>query len=163
MLRHHSIVLVPLHYDDDIVACDTLLDDIDVFAQVLYSICSAYEYQGKYTEVANVLENSLKLRQTNLVDMDCLDSNKVRIRLGQMYLVMKNGSKALHHFNIAKEVQNRASNTFIYKCSNCESSRAYTERYKYTLVGTSVLLNVALMLSLLVLNLFMMSSELFIE
>jgi hypothetical protein len=30
-----------------------------------------------------------------------------------MYLAMRNGSKALHHLNIAKEVQNRASNTFI--------------------------------------------------
>ena len=59
------------------------------------------------------MENSLKIRQTNLVDRDCLDTNKVRISLGQMYLAVRNGSKALHHLNIAKEVQNRTSNTFI--------------------------------------------------
>ncbi len=60
-----------------------------------------------------MLENSLNLRQTNLVDRGCLDTKKVRIRLVQMYLAMRNGSKALHHLNITKEVQNRASNTFI--------------------------------------------------
>ncbi len=53
MLRHHSIVLIPLHYDYDIVACDALLDNIDVFVQELYSmnlICSAYEHQEKRNE-----------------------------------------------------------------------------------------------------------------
>ncbi len=30
-----------------------------------------------------------------------------------MYLTIGNGSKALHHLNITKEVQNRASNTLI--------------------------------------------------
>ena len=60
-----------------------------------------------------MLENSLKLRQTNLVDRDYLDSNKVRIYLVQMYLAMRKCSKALHHLNIAKEVQNRASNIFV--------------------------------------------------
>ncbi len=56
---------------------------------------------------------SIKKKGMNQVDRDCLDSNKVRIRLGQMYLVLKNGSKALHHLNIVKELQNRTSNTFI--------------------------------------------------
>ena len=60
-----------------------------------------------------MLENSLKLLQTNLVDRDCLDTKKVRIHLGQMYLTIGNGSKGLHRLNIAKEVQNRASNTSI--------------------------------------------------
>jgi len=56
---------------------------------------------------------SIKKKGMNLVDRDCLDSNKVRIRLGQMYLVLKNGSKALHHLSIVKELQNRTSDTFI--------------------------------------------------